>query len=60
MDPAGTTKVYLSATAGRVMQTSVAGRQVIGARWASTTTVTSTTSTAVATLNRPVQQGAIT
>jgi hypothetical protein len=60
VDPAGTTKVYLSATAGRVMQTSVAGRQVIGARWTTATTVTSTTSTAVATLNRPVQQGAIT
>lgn len=60
VDPAGTTKVYLSATAGRVMQTSVAGRQVIGARWITATTVTSTTSTAIATLNRPVQQGAIT
>jgi hypothetical protein len=60
VDPAGTTKVYLSATSGRVMQTSVAGRQVIGARWITATTVTSTTSTAIATLNRPVQQGAIT
>lgn len=60
VDPAGTTKVYLSATAGRVMQTSVAGRQVIGARWITATTVTSTTSTAIATINRPVQQGAIT
>jgi hypothetical protein len=60
VDPAGTTKVYLSATSGRVMQTSVSGRQVIGARWVATTTVTSTTSTAIATLNRPVQQGAIT
>ena len=60
LDPAGTTKVYLSATAGRVMQTSVAGRQVLGARWTTATTVTSTTSTAVATLNRPIQQGAIT
>lgn len=60
VDPAGTTKVYLSGTSGRVMQTSVAGRQVIGARWITATTVTSTTSTAIATLNRPVQQGAIT
>jgi hypothetical protein len=48
-----TVKVYLSATAGRLMPTSVAGRQVIGARWAHTTTVTSTTSTAIVTLNRP-------
>lgn len=60
VDPAGTTKVYLSATSGRVMQTSVAGRQVIGARWITATTVTSTTSTAIATINRPHQQGAIT
>lgn len=60
VDPAGTTKVYLSATAGRVMQTSVSGRQVIGARWISATTVTSTTSTAIATLNRAHQQGQIT
>ena len=60
VDPAGTTKVYLSATAGRVMQTSVASRQVIGARWITATTVTSTTSTAVATINRPHMQGAIT
>lgn len=60
VDPAGTTKVYLSATAGRVMQTSVAGRQVEGARWIALTTVTSTTSTAIVTLNRPTQQGAIT
>jgi len=41
VDPAGTTKVYLSATAGRAMQTSVSGRQVLGRfhrgchRWAS-------------------------
>ena len=60
VDPAGTTKVYLSATSGRVMQTSVAGRAVVGARWITATTVTSTTSTAVATINRPVQQGPIT
>jgi hypothetical protein len=55
-DPATNTNVYLSATAGRIMQTSVAGRQVLGARWTSTTTVTSTTSTAVITLNRPSQK----
>jgi hypothetical protein len=60
VDPAGTTKVYLSATAGRVMQTSVSGRQVLGARWNAATTVTSTTSTAVMTINRPHQQGQIT
>lgn len=60
VDPAGTTHVYLSATSGRVMQTSVSGRMVIGARWIATATVTSTTSTAIATLQRPTQQGQIT
>lgn len=52
--------VFLSATAGRVMQTSVASRQVVGARFATTVTVTSTTSTAVVTINRPSQQSRIT
>lgn len=59
VDPASATlgsHVYLSATAGRVMQTSVAGRQILGARFAATTTVTSTTSTAIVTLNRPSQK----
>lgn len=57
IDPATpTAKVYLSATAGRVMPTSVAGRQIIGARFQSATTVTTTTSTAVVTLNRPSQK----
>lgn len=55
-DPASGNRVYLSGTAGRIMQTSVAGRQILGARFASTTTVTSTTSTAVITLNRPSQK----
>lgn len=55
-DPANGNRVMLSATAGRIMQTSVAGRQIIGARFASTTTVTSTTSTVVVTLNRPAQK----
>ena len=60
VDSAGTVRVYLSATSGRVMQTSVAGRCVLGANWETSTTVTSTTSTAVVTLNRPHQQGPIT
>jgi len=55
-DPASGQRVYLSATAGRIMQTSVAGRQIIGARFAATATVTSTTSTAIVTLNRPSQK----
>jgi len=56
IDPASTFKVYLSATAGRVMPTSVAGRQILGARFPATTTVTTTTSTCVVTLNRPSQK----
>lgn len=56
IDPASTFKVYLSATAGRVMPTSVAGRQVIGARFQAAATVTTTTSTCVVTLNRPSQK----
>ncbi len=55
-DPASGNRVYLSATAGRVMQTSVAGRQILGARFAATATVTSTTSTAIITINRPSQK----
>lgn len=56
IDPASTFKVYLSATAGRVMPTSVAGRQILGARFPATATVTTTTSTCVVTLNRPSQK----
>ena len=57
LDPATpTVKVYLSATAGRVMPTSVAGRQVIGARFSTLATVTTTTSTCIVTLNRPSQK----
>jgi len=56
IDPASTFKVYLSATAGRVMPTSVAGRQILGARFPAVTTVTTTTSTCIVTLNRPSQK----
>ena len=51
-----TIKVYLSATLGRVMPTSVAGRQIVGARFSFSTTVASGTSTCIATLNRPSQK----
>jgi hypothetical protein len=53
-------KVYQSGTAGRVMATSASGKQVIGARAANLTTVTTTTSTIVVLLNRPNMQGQIT
>lgn len=57
-DPAGNKSVFLSATAGRIMQTSVASRRILGARFTSLTTVTSTTSTAVVNLQRPHLQSA--
>ncbi len=53
-------KMYISATAGRVFNTSTAGKQIIGARAANLVTVTSTTSTIVMLINRPFAQGAIT
>ena len=53
VDPAVATKVTISATSGRVMQTSAAGKVILGAVFDTATTVTSTTSTAVVTLNRP-------
>lgn len=53
-------KIFQSATAGRWMPTSTAGLQILGARGASLTTVTSTTSTMVVLINRPSNQGHIT
>lgn len=53
-------KIYQSATAGRWMPTSAAGKQILGARGAALTTVTATTSTMVVLLNRPSAQGQIT
>lgn len=52
--------VMLSATAGRVKVLTSAGFMVVGARSANLTTVTSTTSTVVVTINRPHVQGQIT
>jgi hypothetical protein len=62
VDPAAAThptNVYLSGTSGRIMQTSAAVRCVMGASFEALTTVTSTTSTAVVTINRPHGQGPI-
>lgn len=53
-------KVYQSGTAGRIFVTSTSGKQIIGARAANLTTVTSTTSTLVVTINRPHMQAQIT
>lgn len=52
-------RVFLSATIGRVMQTSTAGKQILGAMRANVATVTSTTSTVVLQLSRPHAQGQI-
>jgi hypothetical protein len=60
VDPAGTRRMYQSGTAGRWMQTSAAGKNVLGCASANTATVTSTTSTVVCSINRPHMQGPIT
>lgn len=60
VDPAVALRVFQSATTGRVMQTSATSKQILGATFSTTVTVTSTTSTAVVTLNRPHVQGNIT
>jgi hypothetical protein len=60
-DPAvNGTRVYISGTTGRIMQTSAAGKCILGAARANLTTVTSTTSTVILLLNRPHAQGPIT
>lgn len=60
-DPAvNGTRVYISATTGRIMQTSAAGKCILGAARANLATVTSTTSTVILLLNRPHAQGPIT
>lgn len=50
--------VYISATAGRVKVLSSAGQQILGARTANSTTVTSTTSTVLVYLNQSSLEGA--
>jgi len=60
VDPAVALRVFQSATTGRVMQTSATSKQILGATFSTAVTVTSTTSTAVVTLNRPHVQGNIT
>jgi hypothetical protein len=53
-------KVYISGTAGRVFVTSTSGKELMGARTANLTTVTSTTSAITLQLSRPFAQGQIT
>jgi hypothetical protein len=52
-------KIYQSATAGRIFPTSTASKELLGARAANLTTVTSTTSTVIILVNRPSFQGQI-
>lgn len=52
--------VFISGTAGRVKVIASAGLQVLGARTANLTSVTSTTSTVTITIDRPSAQGQIT
>jgi hypothetical protein len=60
VDPAGTRRMYQSATTGRLMQTSAAGKNILGLASSNLTTVTATTSTVVCSLDRPHYQGPIT
>ena len=60
VDPAATRRMYISGTAGRLMQTSAAGKNILGCASANVATVTSTTSTVVCSINRPHCQGPIT
>lgn len=53
-------KIFQSATIGRVMPTSASGLEILGARAANLTTVTTTTSTVAVLINRPAMQGNIT
>lgn len=52
--------IFQSGTVGRIFVTSTAGKQILGAKAANLTTVTSTTSTLVVLINRPAMQGHIT
>lgn len=53
-------KIYISGTAGRVYITSASGKQILGAKAANLTTVTSTTSVLTVLIQRPHAQGQIT
>lgn len=53
-------KVYQSATVGRVLVASTSGKQIIGAKSANLTTIASTVSTVVVTIQRPHMQAQIT
>lgn len=52
--------VFISATDGRLKVLASAGQQILGAQTANLTTIVTTTSTVVVTINRPFAQGQIT
>jgi hypothetical protein len=52
--------IFISATDGRIKVLASAGQQILGAQTANLTTVVTTTSTVVVTINRPMTQGQIT
>lgn len=52
--------VFISATDGRLKVLASAGQQILGAQSANLTTIVTTTSTVVVTINRPSTQGQIT
>lgn len=52
--------IFISATDGRMKVLASAGQQILGAQTANLTTVVTTTSTVVVTINRPVTQSQIT
>lgn len=52
--------VFISATDGRIKVLASAGQQILGAQTANLTTVVTTTSTVVVTIDRPHSQGQIT
>ena len=51
--------IFISATTGRMKTLLSAGQQILGAQTANLTTIVSTTSTVVVTINRPHTQGQI-
>ena len=52
--------IFISGTTGRIKVLASAGQQILGAQTANLTTVVTTTSTVVVTINRPFTQGQIT
>ena len=52
--------IFISGTDGRIKVLASAGQQILGAQTANLTTIVTTTSTVVVTINRPFTQGQIT